>query len=63
MGIFGVNMPMLYGEGEGAFIRLQEEIMKINDDPTIFAWQSENHSGGLLADSSNVKPSQVFLTY
>jgi hypothetical protein len=25
MGIFGINMPMLYGEGERAFTRLQEE--------------------------------------
>jgi len=37
MGIFGVNMPMLYGEGDKAFFRLQEEIMKISDDHTIFA--------------------------
>lgn len=28
MGLFDVNMPMLYGEGEKAFVRLQEEIMK-----------------------------------
>jgi hypothetical protein len=29
MGIFSVNMPMLYGEGgDRAFLRLQEEIMK-----------------------------------
>src|SRR5579871_6642511 len=46
MGIFGVNMPMLYGEGERAFIRLQEEIMKVSDDHSLFAWKSdENHSG------------------
>ncbi|KAK0642137.1 heterokaryon incompatibility protein-domain-containing protein, partial [Cercophora newfieldiana] len=38
MGLFGVNMPMLYGEGEKAFIRLQEEIMKISSDHTLFAW-------------------------
>ena len=39
MGIFSVNMPMLYGEGGGrAFIRLQEEIMKSSDDHSIFAW-------------------------
>ena len=29
-GIFGVNMPMIYGEGGRAFIRLQEEIIKIS---------------------------------
>ena len=51
MGIFGVNMPMLYGEGERAFIRLQEEIIKVSDDHSLFAWKSyENHSG-LLATS------------
>jgi hypothetical protein len=38
MGIFDVNMPLLYGEGEKAFIRLQEEIMKTSDDQSIFAW-------------------------
>lgn len=27
MGIFGVNMPLLYGEGMNAFIRLQEAIL------------------------------------
>jgi hypothetical protein len=40
LGIMGVHMPLLYGEGEGAFIRLQEEILKIGNDPTIFAWPS-----------------------
>jgi hypothetical protein len=38
LGIFGVNMPLLYGEGERAFIRLQEEIMKNSDDLSLFAW-------------------------
>lgn len=28
MGIFSVNMPLLYGEGMKAFLRLQEEILK-----------------------------------
>ncbi|KAB8275436.1 hypothetical protein BDV30DRAFT_236803 [Aspergillus minisclerotigenes] len=55
MGIFNVNMPLLYGEGEKAFIRLQEEIMKDSDDQTLFAWEnediSEEHPSGLLARS------------
>ncbi|KAF2790509.1 HET-domain-containing protein [Melanomma pulvis-pyrius CBS 109.77] len=38
MGIFDVNMPLLYGEGKKSFIRLQEEIMKISDDHSLFAW-------------------------
>ncbi|KFY98268.1 hypothetical protein V498_01533 [Pseudogymnoascus sp. VKM F-4517 (FW-2822)] len=51
-GIFGVNMPMLYGEGERAFIRLQEEIMKHSADHSLFAWSSkEPCARGLLARS------------
>ncbi|KIK13029.1 hypothetical protein PISMIDRAFT_119679, partial [Pisolithus microcarpus 441] len=38
MGLFGVNMPMLYGEGKKAFQRLQLEIIRISSDHTIFAW-------------------------
>jgi hypothetical protein len=38
MGIFAVNMPLLYGEGERAFTRLQEEIMKESGDQSLFAW-------------------------
>ncbi|KAI1737456.1 heterokaryon incompatibility protein-domain-containing protein [Xylaria scruposa] len=54
LGLFGVNMPLLYGEGDQAFVRLQQEIMKESDDQTIFAWfseQSPHLSGGLLASS------------
>lgn len=29
---------MLYGEGSKAFMRLQHEIMRVNDDCTLFAW-------------------------
>jgi hypothetical protein len=38
LGIFGVNMPSLYGEGRRAFARLQEEIMKQSSDHSLFAW-------------------------
>ena len=38
LGLFGVNMPLLYGEGRKAFLRLQEEIIKRSDDQSIFAW-------------------------
>jgi len=42
LGILGVNMPLLYGEGAGAFIRLQEELIRHSDDQTIFVsdWRS-----------------------
>lgn len=55
MGIFNVNMPLLYGEGEKAFLRLQEEIMKSSDDESIFAWvdpcAQDEEPHGLLAKS------------
>ncbi|KIO03769.1 hypothetical protein M404DRAFT_144765, partial [Pisolithus tinctorius Marx 270] len=39
MGLFGVNLPILYGEGETrTFLKLQNEIMKTTDDQSIFAW-------------------------
>jgi len=40
LGLLEVHMPLLYGEGARAFIRLQEEVMKTGNDPTIFAWPS-----------------------
>ncbi|KAE9964419.1 hypothetical protein BLS_004887 [Venturia inaequalis] len=52
MGLFDVNMPMLYGEGTHAFIRLQEEIIRRTEDYTIFAWTADplnNIPRGLFA--------------
>ncbi|GAW20295.1 hypothetical protein ANO14919_097960 [Xylariales sp. No.14919] len=56
MGLFDVNMPLLYGEGTKAFIRLQEEILKGSNDHSIFAWEapaddSDEALSGLLAES------------
>ena len=39
-GIFGINMPTLYGEGRNAFYRLQEEILRTSPDTSLFAWGS-----------------------
>jgi hypothetical protein len=50
LGIFDVNMPLLYGEGDKAFSRLQEEIMKEMDDHSIFAWSSDEK----LSDASKI---------
>ncbi|KAK2473493.1 hypothetical protein H9L39_15668 [Fusarium oxysporum f. sp. albedinis] len=46
MGIFGINMPLLYGEGDKAFYRLQEEIMGVPDDHSLFAWKAIAARGG-----------------
>lgn len=37
LGIFGINMPLLYGEGSKAFLRLQDEIIKMSNDQTLLA--------------------------
>lgn len=39
LGIFDVNMPLLYGEEGKAFRRLQEETIKSISDFSIFAWK------------------------
>ena len=51
LGLFDVNMPLLYGEGRKAFVRLELEIIKRSNDDSIFAWTSpaENITSGLLA--------------
>ncbi|KAN0098906.1 HET domain containing protein, partial [Hyaloscypha variabilis] len=56
MGLFDVNMPLLYGEGKKAFYRLQLEIIKSSADESIFAWGRANAEMvlrglyGILAD-------------
>ena len=40
LGILGVNMPLMYGEGKNAFVRLQEELLRSGDDESIFAWSA-----------------------
>jgi hypothetical protein len=54
MGLFDVNMPMLYGEGPKAFIRLQEEILKQSEDHSLFCWRASSDVvpfRGIFADS------------
>jgi hypothetical protein len=55
LGIFDINMPMLYGEGDKAFQRLQEEIIKSSEDMSIFAWRAlpdaRQSYTGMLASS------------
>lgn len=45
LGIFDINMPLLYGEGGKAFKRLQEEIMRQSNDLSLFAWQTRAMPG------------------
>jgi hypothetical protein len=55
LGLFGVNMPLLYGEGSRAFTRLQQELVRNTNDMTFMLWGvlDSTVSGGtqLLANS------------
>jgi Heterokaryon incompatibility protein (HET) len=53
LGIFDINMPLLYGEGSKAMIRLQEEILKRDEDYSLFLWRTPGdfQNTGFLCDS------------
>ncbi|KAL0932397.1 HET domain-containing protein [Colletotrichum truncatum] len=52
LGIFDINMPLLYGEGNRAFRRLQEEILKAAEDYSLLAWASSRGSSGVAGIGS-----------
>lgn len=54
LGIFGVHMSPIYGEGTNAFLRLQEEIIKHIPDQSIFAWGTSRTLLALEATRVNV---------
>ncbi|KAI8627377.1 HET-domain-containing protein [Xylariaceae sp. FL1651] len=54
MGLFDVYMPLIYGEGENAFLRLQEEIISHTSDQSILAWSVRE------GDSRCWMPTSVF---
>uniref|UniRef100_A0A8H7NDY2 Heterokaryon incompatibility domain-containing protein n=1 Tax=Bionectria ochroleuca TaxID=29856 RepID=A0A8H7NDY2_BIOOC len=71
LGILDVNMPLIYGEGYKAFIRLQEEIIKSSADESLFCWTFDNTvpmdwvsvlapSPIVFRDSSNFEPYRLF---
>lgn len=41
MGLFDIYMPMIYGEREKAFLRLQQHIIQKCKDESIFAWDMD----------------------
>ncbi|KAJ4366808.1 hypothetical protein N0V83_007333 [Neocucurbitaria cava] len=57
MGLFDVNMPLLYGEGEKAFFRLQETILKNSRDHSILAFRVNPSIGTIVRyDSALLAP-------
>ena len=55
-GLFDVFMPMIYGEREKAFLRLQQQIIQKSKDESIFVWDME-FSGNTKAYSGLFSPS------
>lgn len=47
LGIFNVQMPLLYGEGDSAFLRLQLQIIQSSNDMSILAWGEDYSPTGL----------------
>ncbi|KAI1175180.1 heterokaryon incompatibility protein-domain-containing protein [Nemania sp. FL0916] len=52
LGLFGISLPLIYGEGRlRAFNRLQRELITVYNDDSIFAWKAVNdrsESSGVL---------------
>lgn len=53
LGLFQVNMPLLYGEGDRAFDRLQKEILRDSADLSMLAWNRDYIDDRLLAPKPN----------
>ena len=54
LGIFDVSMTPIYGEGDKAFHRLQECLLKEHDDQSLLAWTGPPSRWGVLADHPGV---------
>jgi hypothetical protein len=69
LGLLEIKMPLIYGEGKMAFIRLQEEIIRRSSDSSIFAWTvapsyGADYAGGykVLAESPQYFTDSGFIT-
>jgi hypothetical protein len=58
LGIFGISMPLLYGEGERAFLRLQEEILRQTEDYSLLFWTKERDG---IENNASLPPPQSSL--
>ncbi|KAI6459476.1 hypothetical protein MCOR03_008676 [Pyricularia oryzae] len=60
MGLFDLNMPLLYGEGQKAFIRLQEQILDQTRDLSLLAWTAQDQPPPYEDDEDGNDTSQQF---
>ncbi|CRK36411.1 hypothetical protein BN1723_015079 [Verticillium longisporum] len=67
LGIFDIQMPLLYGEGNAAFQRLQLELLKQSEDESLLAWGLDSSVQliikppdwrGLVSVANNSRPSR-----
>ncbi|OBT44569.1 hypothetical protein VE00_05797 [Pseudogymnoascus sp. WSF 3629] len=63
LGLFGVNMSLLYGEGNKAFLRLQEEIIRCSNDDSIFAWEFTDDVEYELYENQLLAPSPEYFSW
>lgn len=67
LGLFNVNMALLYGEGPNAFLRLQEHIIHDTKDDTILAWDyledSASFTDTVDLDNTLIAPSPAFFRH
>lgn len=61
LGLFDIHMPLLYGEGPKAFLRLQKEIIQNSNDQSILAWDLTG-VGRHLKAPSELAPSPSYFT-
>ncbi|KAL9593266.1 MAG: hypothetical protein Q9219_007623 [cf. Caloplaca sp. 3 TL-2023] len=63
LGLFNVNMPLLYGEGaKKAFQRLQYEIVRLRNDESIFAWSEVADPGDYIPGPGLLAPSPGYFS-
>lgn len=58
LGLFGITMDPRYGEGWGAFVRLQKELLSSSTDESLFAWKMMRPDVGLQLLSEIHAPQQ-----
>ncbi|KAF7194755.1 Vegetative incompatibility protein HET-E-1 [Pseudocercospora fuligena] len=60
LGLFNITMPLVYGEGNNAFRRLQQEILRHSNDESIFAWRPSLDDDGNTTETGILAPSPEF---
>jgi len=63
LGLFDINLPLLYGEGDRAFERVQEEILRKSGDDSLLAWQDDRLHGVFPALAPSPSAFRHLLSY